>query len=114
MDFLLVEDNELAAAAIKMNLEKNGHRVAVAMTGKHALHLSLNRYDAILLDVCLPDMDGFEVARVIRSHEAERNLILGISSMGKHIKEACLRAGFDAVYDKPISESDVLKIIRGI
>lgn len=114
MDFLLVEDSEIAVWIIKSNLERLGHHVDVAKTGLEALTLFYREYDAILLDVCLPEMNGLEVARIIRLKETKRNLILGISSLGSQIRDECLRAGFNDVYKKPVEVQDLLKIIMRI
>lgn len=112
MDFLLVEDNEIAVWIIRNNLERLGHKIDVAKTGLEALRLFYRGYDVILLDVCLPELNGLEVARIIRSKETKRNIILGISSLGDSIREECLKAGFNEVYKKPTEMSELLKILK--
>jgi two-component system aerobic respiration control sensor histidine kinase ArcB len=114
MDFLLVEDNEMAVWIIRTNLERLGYRVDVAKTGLEALRLFHRGYDVILLDVCLPELNGLEVARIIRNKETKRNIILGISSLGDQIRDECLKAGFNDVYKKPTDMADLLKIIKRV
>lgn len=70
MKILIVEDEEHLADGLRFNLEAEGHEAEIAGTGERALELlGSNGYDAVVLDVMLPGIDGFEVARTMRRHE---------------------------------------------
>jgi two-component system, OmpR family, aerobic respiration control sensor histidine kinase ArcB len=114
MDFLLVEDCELPAWVIRNNLERMGHKVDVVNTGKDALTMFHRGYDCILLDVGLPDISGFEVAKQIRSKETDRNIIIGISNLDYETLKNCKNAGFNDVYKKPIDFNDLLQILEKV
>lgn len=112
MDFLLVEDNEIAARMIKNNLELLGFKVDVAKTGHAGIKLSKRGYDVILLDIGLPDINGLEVARAIRKKESRKNIIIGISSYGELLRDECLRMGFTEVYRKPATQHELIEILK--
>ncbi len=112
MDFLLVEDNEIAATMIKKNLELLGFRVDIAKTGHEGIKLSKRGYDIILLDIGLPDINGLEVARAIRRKERYRNTIIGISGYGELLRDECLRVGFTEVYRKPATQHELIEILK--
>ena len=70
MKILIVEDEEHLADGLRFNLEAEGYEAEIAGTGERALEmLDGNGYDAVVLDVMLPGIDGFEVARTMRRHE---------------------------------------------
>lgn len=70
MKILIVEDEEHLADGLRFNLEAEGYEAEIAGTGERALELlGSNGYDAVVLDVMLPGIDGFEVARTMRRHE---------------------------------------------
>lgn len=72
---LLVEDNEDTCDILRMWLESDGYEVVTAGDGWEAVQSVLhNRYDAILLDLSLPTMDGISALRLIRSHEHLRSV----------------------------------------
>src|SRR5262245_39527997 len=67
---LVVEDEKSIAAGLQFNLEAEGFDVRIAATGEAGLaETDSGRFDAIVLDVMLPGMDGFEVARALRSKQ---------------------------------------------
>jgi signal transduction histidine kinase/CheY-like chemotaxis protein/HPt (histidine-containing phosphotransfer) domain-containing protein len=104
---LLVEDNptnQLVAAGL---LRKLGLEVVCADHGQAALHiLSQESFGLIFMDVQMPDMDGFEVTRRIRSRSAGTGLRIPIIAMTAHAmssdRDACLAAGMDDYLTKPI------------
>ncbi len=104
---LLVEDNRLNQIVATSLLEKDGHSVEVAENGLRALAAhSRSKYDAILMDVQMPEMDGLSATREIRNREVNvsRTPILALtahSSSEDH--QTCAEAGMDAVLSKPFS-----------
>lgn len=111
MDFLIVENDEITGWVIKNNLLRLGHLAYVTETGKKALNLFFKEFNAILLDVDLPDMHGIEVARSIRAREEKRNIIIGIANYANRIRDPYL---FDAVFEKPINLFDLKRILQKV
>jgi CheY-like chemotaxis protein/HPt (histidine-containing phosphotransfer) domain-containing protein len=88
-------------------LEKQGHTVLVAANGREAVaHFKENSFDAILMDVQMPEMDGFEATAAIRAMEAERGGHIPIVALTAHAlkgdRERCLAAGMDGYLSKPV------------
>ena len=107
LSLLLVEDNETNQMLAVTLLEKAGHAVATASNGKDALDiLSEQRFDAILMDVQMPEMDGLEATRRIREGERTTGghtpIIAMTASALMGDRERCLHAGMDAYLSKPI------------
>ena len=104
---LLVEDNAVNQKLALRLLEKRGYRVTVAGDGREALAaLEKQRFDLILMDVQMPEMDGFQATRAIREREKASGEHIPIVAMTAHAmkgdQERCLAAGMDAYVAKPI------------
>lgn len=106
---LLVEDQPVNQKVARGVLEKMGHRVDVAENGREALAaLEKNLYDAVLMDIRMPVMDGLAATRRIRSADSPvLNPGVPIVAMTAHVmeedRERCLAAGMDGYLTKPIS-----------
>lgn len=118
---LLVEDYGGNIVVIGYILDKMGLIYDTARNGKEALeHWNSNHYDLILMDVQMPEMDGFTATKEIRKIEKEKNLgHVPIIGMTAHAlvgdKDKCIDAGMDAYLPKPIVEKDLQKeIVRQI
>lgn len=113
---LLIEDNLQNRYLASFLLEKRGHRVIQAETGKQGLELAAkHRPDLILLDVQLPGMDGHSVARALKLDEQLKNIpIVAVTSYAMvGDREKCLAAGAEGYIEKPINpESFVDEIER--
>ncbi|WP_290523897.1 response regulator [Alcanivorax sp.] len=102
---LLVEDNEVNQMVARELLMQAGVDVAVASNGQQALEaLGRQRYDAVLMDVQMPVMDGYEATRRIRQTPALRdNVIIAMTAnAGREDKQAAFAAGVDDFVSKPI------------
>ncbi len=114
---LIVEDYEGNVVVISYILEEIGMTYDVAVTGVEAIKLwSSGHYDLILMDVQMPEMDGFTATKEIRSIEGRDQLtrtpIIGMTAhalLGD--KDKCIEAGMDAYLPKPIVEADLQKEI---
>jgi CheY-like chemotaxis protein len=114
---LLAEDNAINQRLAVRLLEKQGHTVHVATTGTEALAaLEGETFDVLLLDVQLPDLDGFEVTARVRAGEASRGTTgpvgrLPIVALTAHAmkgyRERCLEAGMDGYLSKPIQPAEL-------
>jgi DNA-binding response OmpR family regulator len=81
MHLLLIEDNQDLAANVCEHLEARGHVMDAAADGVTGLHLAVvNRYDAIILDVGLPGMDGFTLCRKLRHEAQQRTPVLMLTA----------------------------------
>jgi PAS domain S-box-containing protein len=102
---LVVDDNEDSARSLAMILELEGHQVESVYSSQHALErVALFAPDVVLLDIGLPDMNGYEVARQIRAlPEATGIQLIALSGYGQaEDKENSRRAGFDYHLTKPV------------
>jgi CheY-like chemotaxis protein len=110
---LLVEDQPDTRSALRHLLELEGHEVTEAADGHSAIHFARSANPEVaLVDLGLPDVDGFEVARAIRSDASLRGIrLIALTGYGRpEDREKALEIGFDAFCIKPI-ERDVLKEI---
>jgi len=114
---LLAEDNIVNQTLASRLLEKRGHDVIVVGNGKQALAaLDQQAFDVILMDVQMPEMDGFETTAAIRESEKSTGKHIPIIAMTAHAmkgdKERCLASGMDAYLSKPIRGKDLFEIIE--
>jgi CheY-like chemotaxis protein len=104
---LLVEDNPTNQRLTQRLLEKRGHAVTLADNGREALQvLAAGGFDVVLMDVQMPEMDGFEATAAIRAGEEGSGAHQPIVAMTAHAMKGdearCLAAGMDAYVAKPI------------
>jgi signal transduction histidine kinase/ActR/RegA family two-component response regulator len=116
---LVVDDNVINQRLICSILEKHGHGVTVAGRGDEALNLfNRNRFDAILMDIQMPVMDGLEATIRIRAEEKDSKTHIPIIGMTAHatanIRQKCLEAGMDEYISKPFQVEQFLKILEAI
>jgi two-component system sensor histidine kinase/response regulator len=116
---LLVEDNAVHRIVATAILRQNGHRLAHAADGVEAVEISSREsFDLILMDVQMPEMDGFEAARRIRQAELETGRHTPIVAVTAHAmdgdRERCLEAGMDDYLSKPLKKADILALLRQI
>ncbi|WP_165373587.1 PAS domain S-box protein [Sorangium cellulosum] len=113
---LVVDDNRDHAQGLSLLLEQAGHAVALAHDGPSALETA-RRFapEVILLDIGLPDLDGYEVARRLREEQGERALrIVALTGYGQHDDRRRSReAGCDAHLVKPVAHEVLLEQIAG-
>jgi two-component system, cell cycle response regulator DivK len=103
---LVIEDNEQNMYLVTFILEKHGYQVAQAFTGRDGIALACReKPDLILLDIQLPGMDGYEVARELRKSEALTNIpIIAVTSYAMPgDRERALAAGCTGYIEKPIN-----------
>jgi PAS domain S-box-containing protein len=116
---LLAEDNVVNQRLAVSLLEKRGHQVVVVGNGREALEaLDGQPFDIVLMDVQMPEMDGFETTAAIRSREAGTGAYISIVAMTAHAlkgdKERCLAAGMDAYVTKPLRPQELYQVVEGL
>jgi CheY-like chemotaxis protein len=116
---LLAEDNAVNQRLAVSLLEKRGHHVVVVGNGREALaaHQRL-AFDAVLMDVQMPEMDGFEATASIRAREATTGAHTPIVAMTAHAlkgdRERCLAAGMDAYIAKPLRPQELFDVLADV
>jgi CheY-like chemotaxis protein/HPt (histidine-containing phosphotransfer) domain-containing protein len=112
LSILLAEDglfNQKLAVGL---LQKYGHQVKVASSGREALAVTaVEKFDAVLMDVQMPEMDGLEATRAIRQREVGTETHVPIVAMTAHAmkgdRQRCLDSGMDDYIAKPIRTQDL-------
>ena len=109
---LLAEDNAINQRVILRLLEKRGHKVVAVETGRAALDaLEKSRYDVVLMDIQMPEMDGIEATAAIRQREKSTGGHQQIVALTAHAmkgdSERCLAAGMDGYLAKPVNPEDL-------
>jgi PAS domain S-box-containing protein len=113
---LLVEDNSVNQKVAACLLQKQGHTFALAQNGAEAVEaVSRQSFDAVLMDVQMPGMDGLEATRLIRARETGGSRRLPIIAMTAHVmkgdRERCLSAGMDAYLPKPVDSLELSRLL---
>jgi CheY-like chemotaxis protein len=119
LNILLAEDNIVNQTLAMRLLEKRGYKVTVAANGRDALNaFERGSFDAILMDVQMPEMDGFEATAAIREKERSGGGHIPIIAMTAHAmkgdQERCLAAGMDGYISKPIRTSEMFATIEAL
>jgi two-component system OmpR family response regulator len=115
MRILVVEDEVKMLALLKRGLEEEGYAVDTAATGDEAIWLGTeNPYDAIVLDLMLPDRDGFEVCRELREAGRWAPVIMLTAKDGVQDRVSGLDAGADDYLTKPFSFAELLARLRAL
>jgi signal transduction histidine kinase/DNA-binding response OmpR family regulator len=116
---LLTEDNPVNQMFAVAILEKKGHDVRIANNGQEALDiLQKEQFDAVLMDIQMPVLDGLEATRRIRAREKETGNHIPIIAMTAHAmqrdKDECLAVGMDHYISKPIRTEHLFELLEGI
>jgi two-component system cell cycle response regulator DivK len=112
---LIIEDNEQNFYMMRFLLEKNGFEVIGAETGREGIEKALHyRPDAILLDIQLPEMDGYAVAEKLKRHESLQGIpIIAVTSYAMvGDREKILSAGATGYIEKPINPDTFVNEIK--
>ncbi|MDR3701215.1 MAG: response regulator [Candidatus Sulfopaludibacter sp.] len=113
---LLAEDNPVNQKVARKFMERRGHSVTVAGNGREAIELAAQQtFDLVLMDVQMPEMDGFAATAALRARESGTASHLPIIAMTAHAmkgdEERCLEAGMDAYVAKPINPVSLFALV---
>ncbi|MEO8494110.1 MAG: response regulator [Planctomycetota bacterium] len=119
LDILLVEDSLVNQKVAIGMLKRRGHHIQVANNGREGTQAAKQRrFDLILMDVQMPEMDGLEATTTIRTHEQASREHVPIIAMTAHAmksdREACLEAGMDGYIAKPIRAVELFQTIASV
>jgi two-component system sensor histidine kinase/response regulator len=119
LSVLVAEDNTVNQLLITRLLEKRGHRMVMTSDGRKALEaLAKDRFDLVLMDVQMPEMDGIQATVALREKEKEKGdgfhqpVIALTAHAMKGDQERCLAAGMDGYLTKPIAPQDLDAILN--
>ena len=115
MRILLVEDEEHLRSLVKLNLEMENYEVVTADKGKQALqHFHSQHFDLILLDVMLPEVDGFQICEQIRLTNQEVPIIFITAKDGAIDRINGLKRGADDYLTKPFNLEELLLRVQNL
>ncbi|MGV0986097.1 MAG: response regulator [Limnohabitans sp.] len=119
LSVLLVEDHEINRKLAEIMLQRMGYRYATACDGQEALDLlAVERFDVVLMDVMMPEMDGITAMRLLREREAQTGQHTKVLMVTAHAmtgdKERFLAEGADGYVSKPMSQAALQKEITRV
>ena len=117
LNILVAEDNLTNQQLLRRILEKRGHSVVVAEDGREALAvLSRSDFDLVLMDLQMPEMDGFQATAAIRERERStgrrQNIVALTAHAMKGDEERCMAAGMDGYLSKPIQLNRLSEVLE--
>ncbi len=113
LNIFMVEDIELNITVAKALLESLGHEVTIAMRGDEALEkFDPEAYDLVLLDIQLPDMSGFDIARILREKYDYLPALVALTANVIKDKAEYLEKGMDDALSKPLSVKAITEVIQ--
>ena len=110
---LIVEDNADARDALRMLLELDGHTVEAVEEGQQALEVARAKDpDIALVDIGLPGIDGYEIARRVRARDRRRPVLIALTGYGQpEDRRRATDAGFDDMLVKPVDPTALTNLI---
>ncbi len=115
MKILIIEDEKLLADSLKALLEKKGFDVECVYDGESgAEYAETGVYDLLILDVMMPKMDGFEVARSVRSKRCGTPILMLTARSGLEDRIRGLNAGADYYLTKPFDTRELLACVNAL
>lgn len=112
---LLAEDEPNIVESLTFLLERAGFDVVVEADGRHALETIVsNTPDVLILDVMLPEMDGYEILRRLRAdHRSEALPVLMLTAKGqREDRETAMNCGADLFMTKPFANSEIVEAVQ--
>ena len=115
MKILIIEDEQLLADSIKAVLEKKGFQVEAVYDGETGVeYATLGMYDLLILDVMMPGLDGYQVARKVRADRCSTPILMLTAKSGIEDRIAGLNAGADYYLSKPFDTRELLACINAL
>ncbi len=114
---LLVDDNKLNQTVVRFTLKRYGYLIDVANNGFEAVEkFKQSKYDFILMDIMMPEMDGLEATKEIRNLESEEHIPIIALTADIMIanEEKCLKNGMNAHITKPFEIESLFKVLKSL
>jgi len=117
---LIAEDNLLNQRVAVQMLENLGYKAEVVQNGKEAIEvLSSNKYDLVLMDIQMPELDGYQTTQIIRNDlrdiiSAELPIVAMTAHTTPGVKERCLKAGMNDFISKPVNPKDLKNLVNSL
>jgi two-component system cell cycle response regulator CtrA len=112
---LIIEDDQITASSMELFLKSEGFRAHIETLGEEALEVAKHyEYDAILMDLNLPDMPGLEVLRKMRVNKVTTPVLVLSGSVDMDTKLKCLGAGADDYLTKPANNAELAARLRAV
>jgi signal transduction histidine kinase/CheY-like chemotaxis protein len=116
LSILLAEDNTVNQKLVARLLQKRGHSVEIACNGREAVDKWRNTFDAVLMDVQMPELNGYDATQAIREREKRLGVRVPIIALTAHAlnddRERCLESGMDDFVSKPIEASALFEALE--
>lgn len=114
LNILVAEDNLINQQVILYILQKLGYEPTMVENGQEALEvMNKNRYDIVLMDLQMPEMDGLEATRIIRRSSGHQPVIIALTANTmKGDEEECLKSGMDDYIGKPVNLEELVEKLR--
>lgn len=111
---LVIDDEAVIINVLRRMISRSGHSIASADSGFEGIRMfSENTYDLVLLDVLLPDMDGFQIARKMKNLKSDQKIIMVTGLYEESVSERLDSEGIDVagVISKPFTASHITSLI---
>ncbi|NGP76265.1 response regulator transcription factor [Balneolaceae bacterium YR4-1] len=115
MDVLVIEDDQSVRVLVRAVLEKNGNSVAQADNAAEGQELAFNNeYDIIILDLGLPDGNGYDICKNIRDQDITTPVLILSAEQETDVKVKCLKVGADDYLTKPFNPEELMARVEAI
>lgn len=115
MDVLVIEDDASVRTLVRAVMEKSGNNVTQAQNAQQGEDLAFNnKFDIIIMDLGLPDGDGFELSKEIRDHDITTPILVLSAEQETDIKIKCLKVGADDYLTKPFNPEELMARVEAI
>lgn len=115
LSILLIDDNLDSCELVALSFENDGHRVTTSNDGQEGLDVALaNTFDVAIIDIGLPTLDGYEIARRIRAaREKDAPILIALTGYGRQEdRQRALDAGYDAHLVKPMDVTSIHRLVE--
>jgi two-component system chemotaxis response regulator CheY len=115
LSMLITDDSIIARKKIKGLLKDTGFKITEAVNGNEALEiLEIERFDIILLDLLMPELDGFDVLRRLKDKNMKIPVIVISADIQEATRELCMELGASGFLNKPPSKDELLATIENV
>lgn len=112
---LIIDDSAFMRTRIREAIDKDGHDVLEAANGLKGLHMALaQRPDCIILDLIMPEMDGFKILQALQEQQSCIPVIVVTADIQLSVKKECLALGAAALINKPPQQRELRNVVREV